>query len=316
MIMKQKVLVTGANGMLASNVIEELLGQGYEVTGTVRRRASYKGPESGDLNLVECDFKDSSAMKELLKGCDAVIHCAAMLSQSERDYSKFREVNVVATENLVKMAIAAGVGTFVYVSTANTIGYGKAEGAPMVYPYTASNYAMSKAESEKTILPYKDRIRLVIANPAFMAGKYGTEKGANRLFNMVRKSPVVFCPPGGKSILDVTEAARGMVLAMQYGRSGENYLITGENLTYKQIFRRAAESLGRKPLFISIPAWVMTFAGKLGDFLAKAGINTDMSSATLTMLKINNYYYTDKAAKELGFVPAPIDFKKVLGVDE
>ena len=308
----QTVLVTGANGMLASNVIEVLLSQGYKVRGTVRRKSSYRGPQSPSLELVECDFKDSQAMSPVMTGCDAVIHCAAMTSQSERDYSKFREVNVVATENLVKTAISLGVGTFVDVSTANTIGFGKTERAPMVYPFTKSNYALSKSESEKTIMKYKDDIRLVITNPTFMAGRYGTAKGANRLFNMVRKSPVVFCPPGGKSVLDVAEAAKGMVLAMQYGRSGENYLITGENLSYKQLFKRAAADLGRKPLFVPIPGWITVVAGKLGDFLAAIGIVTDMSSPTLAMLRINNFYYTDKAAKELGFLPAPLDFKKML----
>ena len=182
----------------------------------------------------------------------------------------------------------------------------------MVYPFTKSNYALSKSESEKTIMKYRDDIRLVITNPTFMAGRYGTAKGANRLFNMVRKSPVVFCPPGGKSVIDVAEAAKGMVLAMQYGRSGENYLITGENLSYKQLYKRAAADLGRKPLFIPIPGWITVVAGKLGDFLAAIGIVTDMSSPTLAMLRINNFYYTDKAAKELGFVPAPLDFTKML----
>ena len=184
----ERIIVTGANGMLASNIIGELLKNGYEVIGTVRSLNRYHGPKGENLELAECDFKDASAMEKLMDGCSGIVHVAAMTSQGENDYEKFRKVNVTATENLVKAAINHGLKRFLYVSTANAIGYGEAEGKPMMYPFTASHYAVSKAEAEKAILPYRDKIDIVIVNPTFMAGRYGSSKGSNRLFNMVRKS--------------------------------------------------------------------------------------------------------------------------------
>ena len=143
----EKVMVTGANGMLASNIIAELLEQGYEVIGTVRSIGKYHGPHGTGLRLEECDFKDTAAMERLMEGCTAIVHVAAMTSQGENDYGKFRKVNVTATENLVKTAIRKGLKRFLYVSTANAIGYGEGEGKPMMYPFTASHYAVSKAEA-------------------------------------------------------------------------------------------------------------------------------------------------------------------------
>lgn len=308
----EKVMVTGANGMLASNIIAELLEQGYEVIGTVRSIGKYHGPHGTGLRLEECDFKDTAAMERLMEGCTAIVHVAAMTSQGENDYGKFRKVNVTATENLVKTAIRKGLKRFLYVSTANAIGYGEGEGKPMMYPFTASHYAVSKAEAEKVILPYKDRIDIVITNPTFMAGRYGTAKGSNRLFNMVRKSPVVFCPKGGKNVLDVREAARGMVLALKKGRNGENYLITGRNYSYRELFSEAANAIGRHPLLISVPNFLLKAAGALGDLLHKMGISSDLSTANVTMLMINNHYNATKAEKELGFKAAPADFREIL----
>lgn len=314
-IQMERIIVTGANGMLASNIIGELLKDGYEVIGTVRSLSRYHGPQGEGLELAECDFKDTAAMEELMDGCSGLIHVAAMTSQGENDYSKFRKVNVTATEELVKAAIRKGLKRFLYVSTANAIGFGEAEGKPMTYPFTESHYAVSKAEAEKVILPYKDKIDIVIVNPTFMAGRYGTAKGSNRLFNMVRKSPVVFCPKGGKNVLDVQEAARGMVLAYQKGRNGENYLITGRNYSYRELFSDAAKAIGRHPLLITVPNFLLKAAGALGDLLHKMGVSTELSKSNVTMLMINNHYHTDKAEKELGFKAAPINFREMLSYD-
>ena len=174
--MEKTVLVTGANGMLATNIIEKLALAGYKVIGTVRKGRSYRGEGRENVTVVEADFKDETAMKPLVSECDVVFHVAAMTSQSETDYEKFRKVNVESTRMLLDLSVASGVGTFVYVSTANTIGYGAAEGAEMKYPFSKSLYALSKKEAETVALSYQDKLRVVVVNPTFMIGKYGIEQ--------------------------------------------------------------------------------------------------------------------------------------------
>lgn len=299
--MGKTVLVTGANGMLATNIVEQLALGGYKVIGTVRRGRSYKGEGAADVTVVEADFKDAKAMKPLVAQCDIVFHVAAMTSQSEKDYNVFRQVNVESTKMLLDMAVAAGVETFVYVSTANTIGYGGAEGAAMRYPFTESFYALSKKEAEDAVMAYSGKLRVVVVNPTFMVGKYGSEKGSNRIFSMVRKSPVVFCPSGGKNVLDVTEAARGMIMAMEKAETGSRYLIIGTNYHYKELFRRMAAEFHVRRMYVSLPDWLLRLAGKFGDLLARCGISTELSTTNMAMLLAENFYHTDKAWKEIGF---------------
>ena len=301
--MGKSVLVTGANGMLATNIVEELSRRGYSVIGTVRKGRSYKGDPSGDIVMEEVDFKDAAAMAPIMSRCGTVFHVAAMTSQSEKDYEVFRKVNVESTRMLLDLAVASGVSTFVYVSTANTIGYGGAEGCPMKYPFTESHYAMSKKEAEDLVMTYSSRLRVVVVNPTFMVGKYGTVKGSDRIFSMVKKSMFLFCPSGGKNVIDVAEAARGMVLAMEKGKTGSQYLICGKNYHFRELFGELAGRFGVKRVLIPLPDWLLHLAGRIGDLMAKCGISSELSTVNMDMLLAENFYTTDKAARELGFVP-------------
>ena len=300
---KKTVLVTGANGMLAANIIERLLHEGYAVLATLRPGRKYAGGTSGGLELIEADFKDAEAMRPLMSRCGRVIHVAAMTSQSCPDYGQYRKVNAEATRMLAELAAGCGVERFVYVSTANTIGFGADETRPMTYPFSESFYARSKKEAEDSLLPLADRMDIVVVNPTFMIGKYGSEKGSNRVFSMVKKSPVLVCPSGGKNVIDVAEAARGMVMAMEGGRSGEKYLICGENYSYSELFRAIAGHYGLRRCFLRIPDFLLKAAGALGDLLARCGMKVEFTSVNMKILMIKNYYDTDKAFRDFGFRP-------------
>lgn len=300
---EKTVLVTGANGMLAANIIERLLHDGYSVLATLRKGKKYPGETTSGLEVVEADFKDAGAMEPLLSRCSRVVHVAAMTSQSCNDYGQYRKVNAEASRQLAEMSAACGVERFLYVSTANTIGFGSDEDQPMRYPFSESFYARSKKEAEESILPLCGRMDIVVVNPTFMIGKYGSSKGSNRVFQMVRESSLLVCPSGGKNVIDVTEAARGMVMAMEHGRSGEKYLICGENYTYEELFRAISAHLGLHRKYLRIPDFLLKAAGQLGNLLSSLGMKVEFTKVNMNILMIKNYYCTDKAFRDFGFKP-------------
>lgn len=296
------VLVTGANGMLAANITEQLAAGGYTVYATLRAGRRYCGAESANIHIVEADFKDSAAMAPLLGRCDAVIHAAAMTSQSGRNMADYMAVNAEASERLAELAADNGVETFVYVSTANTIGYGGDESRDMVAPFTGSLYAQSKKAGETAVLKYCGKMRVVVVNPTFMIGKYGSSEGSNRVLRMVKRSRLIFCPSGGKNVIRVDEAARGIIMAMERGHNGQKYLICGENYSYEELFRTLARSAGVKGrCYIPIPDFVLTAAGYVGGLLAKLGVDTELTRANMQILKTDNFYHTDRASRDFGF---------------
>lgn len=300
---EKTVLVTGANGMLATNIIERLLDEGYSVIATLRHGRKYSGRNGEGLEIAEADFKDMSAMRPLVARCSRLIHVAAMTSQSCNDYEVYRRVNAEASRMLAELAAECGVKRFLYVSTANTIGYGKDESSPMRYPFSESFYARSKKEAEESLVLMRGKLDVVVVNPTFMIGKYGSEKGSNRVFSMVKNSRLLVCPSGGKNVIDVAEAARGMVMAMEKGKSGEKYLICGENYTYEELFRAIADHFGLKRSFVRLPDFLLKLAGVLGNLLSSCGLRVEFTMVNMKILMIKNYYDTDKAYRDFGFKP-------------
>ncbi|NJK86740.1 MAG: NAD-dependent epimerase/dehydratase family protein [Bacteroidales bacterium] len=121
-----KVLVTGANGFLASNIIRELLDRGYQVKGMLR-----KGSNQLALKGLDCEFVfgNITVYEDVLKacnGCDVVIHAAANTSQASLNFDQYVPVNIEATEYILQASIQSRCKRLIFVSTANTIGYGSA----------------------------------------------------------------------------------------------------------------------------------------------------------------------------------------------
>lgn len=288
--------------MLATNLIETLLSKGFVVRGLLRDKSRYRGEDDPRLELVEGDFTDRDMAKSAVSGCDYIIHSAAVTSQSLLRYDHYKRVNVEATKQLLNIAIECGVRRFVYVSSANTIGYGTPsapadETLPMMSPYSESYYVRSKYEAEGEVLALCDRLDVVVTNPTFMIGRYGDEGGSNRIFKMARA--ITFCPTGGRNFIDVVDAAEGVVGAMLRGQSGERYLICSENLSYRAFFERMANV----KVILHTPNYLLRFLGSVGDLLRVCGVQTDMSRTNMEMLCLNTGYSGDKARRELGFIP-------------
>lgn len=295
-----KVLVTGANGMLATNVIEVLLEGGYSVRGVLRRRGSYVGTTHSALELVEGDFTDQDTITCAIKGCGAVIHCAAITAQNLLHYHDYERVNVEATGRLAQLTAACSA-KFVYVSSANTIGCGTrknpgTELTPAARPLTDSLYGRSKAEAERLAL----QAGAIVVNPTFMIGKYGSSNGSNQVLGMART--ITFCPSGGKSFVDVRDAARGVVAAMEHGRAGQRYLISGENLLFRDLFRLFPVV----KCVVVVPACILMVAGYCGNVLRALGLKIALSVPNVHILCLEDAYDNQKARTELGYSPRPV----------
>jgi len=112
-----KVLITGANGLLATNTIIELLHRGYHVRGLIRNVKKFKYFKHPGLELVEGDINDYKVMNDALQDCDYVIHAAALTIQKSVKYSDYYKINVKGTENVLNASVENKIKKLVYVST-------------------------------------------------------------------------------------------------------------------------------------------------------------------------------------------------------
>ncbi|TVU66242.1 NAD-dependent epimerase/dehydratase family protein [Paenarthrobacter nitroguajacolicus] len=141
-----KVLVTGASGLLGSEVARLLVRQGHTVSTFQRRPSGVDGATD-----IRGSITDDAALRRAVEGADGVIHLAAKVSFTGRA-AEFAEVNVEGTRRLVRRARAAGVRDVVFVSSPSVANSGAAIvglGAEPADPKRAhGHYSRTKAEAE------------------------------------------------------------------------------------------------------------------------------------------------------------------------
>ena len=310
------VLVTGANGLLATNTIVALLSRGYSVRGLIRDKKKFLLPQHSRLELVLGDITDKTSLDRAVTGIDYVIHCAATTDQHLLRYDDYHRINVAGTENVIQAALKHHVKKVVYVSTANTFGYGTLqqpgdERTPMREPFKSAWYAKSKLEGEKRILGAKDRIEVTVVNPTFMLGAHDGKPSSGAIIRMGYGKRLIFHPPGGKNFVNAADAANGVVYALEQGKNGEAYLLAGENLSYRDFFTKLARQTNSRPILVALPKPVLLALGYIGNLARAVGIRTALSSNNMKILCVKNYYSNHKARSELGLTFHPVE----IGID-
>lgn len=306
----KKVCVTGATGLLGTNVIIKLLQNGYSVIALVRKKSGWLGEENENLKLVEADL--SSDLSSLLKEIDFVIHIAAETRQNLIRYDEYRKVNYDTAANLLTHAELMNVKKLLFVSTANTLGYGNtafwgSEKAPQLYPFTHSLYAQSKLEAEDYLLKNRKNTEVIIVNPTFMIGAYDSKPSSGKMIFWAWKKKLIFYPKGGKNFVHAEDAANGVLNAIEKGSNGEKYLLASENLSYKEFFKKINRITHQNPVMIAIPNGLLSFLGLIGEGLRKLKIKTNLSTSNMKALQICNYYSNQKSVNELGLHYQSVD---------
>jgi dihydroflavonol-4-reductase len=114
-----KVLVTGANGLLGSNVASQLTKQGYNVVAVVRKGSNQLALKGIPCEIIECNLTNVADVEKAIFGCDYVVHCAANTQQKPNKLEAFKKINIDATSILIRLSKQHKIKRFVFVSTAN-----------------------------------------------------------------------------------------------------------------------------------------------------------------------------------------------------
>lgn len=296
------IFLTGVNGLLGTNLVHALLAQDYFIYAIIRDKKKYVGKKSSNLQLITMDlFGDYSSY---LKKSDIVIHAAADTSTYKLNYSAYDKINFQATKRLFDLSKLNGVQQFIFISTANTIGYGSRlkpgkEGNPIRQPFDQLFYAQSKAKAESYLQNNKVDIKLIILNPTFMIGPYDSKPSSGRIILMALNKPIVFYPPGGKNFVPVKDVVSAILHCFEHGVSGEKYLIAGSNLSYQEFFRKLKTLNNSKQLLIPLPQFFLLFMGYFGKLLSLFNIPTSLQLVNMKVLGVHNYYRNQKSIDQL-----------------
>ena len=298
----KRIFMTGITGLLGTNLANELLKDEYEITAVVRDTKRYIGKNNSKLKLVQCGLFDD--YDDHLESADIVIHIAAVTAIRLIDHKNFDKINYEGTVRLFRKSEKYKVKTFIFISTSNTIGYGDmnnpgTENAPVKKPFTNHLYAQSKLKAERFLIENNQVLNLLIINPAMIIGPYDSKPGSGRIIlNALHKS-IVFYPPGGKSFVSVKDVVNAIIQSINLGKNNSRYLISGENLTYLEFYKRLKNITGDSQIFIKIPAFLLVLLGYLGSALRLLRLKTRLSLPNMQSLCIRNYYSNKKSIQDL-----------------
>ncbi len=296
------VFLTGISGLLGTNLAIDLLDRGYFVKGLVRNKSRYHGGVHKNLKLIESSIFDD--LSPFCRNCDYIVHAAAETRQNLSRYSDYRKINFEATVNLFNIAVKCHIEKFVFVSTANTLGYGThdkpgTEQIGMKFPFSASFYARSKREAEDFLLKNNHQTKVIIVHPTFMLGAFDSKPSSGKIIRMLWGKKFVFYPPGGKNFVHVRDVSEGIIRILEKGSNGEKYLLANENLSYLHFFQKLNHILDQHTVLLRIPGATLTALGYLGDFLRSLHIRTNLSSVNMKSLCVSNFYSNTKSVREL-----------------
>ncbi len=308
-----KVLVTGANGLLGSNIVRELEKRGLEARAMVR-------PNARLLSLKGCKpeyfFGDISKYEDLeaaTRDCDYIIHTAAVTRQTLPGLKDYLKVNLGGAQNVIDAALKNKIRKLIYVSSTNSIGYGNKENPgteekPAMKPYTESYYAKSKFMAEKEVLEAVEKkgLNALILNPSFMIGPNDSKPSSGSLLLIGYRNRMVFLTSGGRNFVPVEDVATAACNALTMGKKGEKYLLTNANLTYKEFYDIVDDITGFKRIKIMLPSFLVKGVGMLGSLASKSGRDVLLNYNNAKILTVRNFYSADKAVKELHFPQSDI----------
>ncbi len=303
----KKVLVTGATGLLGSNIAAELLERGYDVRVLMRKSSNPIALNGLDVEVMYGDIVNEEDVLAAGKGCVAIIHSAANTSQWGPELAFHDAVNVKGTQNVLHAVKKWEMERLVHVSTANTFRPGSLqhpgdETGDFSYTVLRTDYIDTKNQAQQII---QDAVKMegipaIIVNPTFMIGGRDAKPSSGKMVLYYLRTPFVLCPTGGKNFVPVRDAAAGAVNALDHGRLGECYLLANENLNYRQFFTLIGKVSGRRKPFVTAPPGVLKSIGRSGDLISSViGRKIPVSYANSSLLTIDNYYTPKKAVEEL-----------------
>ena len=308
-----KVLVTGANGLLASNLVRELLIAGYEVRGMVRSSSNLLSLKKTDIELFTGEITNPLDVRKAFAGCEAVVHAAANTAQWPTNYEAYTSVNVDATRMILNEAIRRSVEKFIFVSSANAFDPGTKESpGTEISSFTKegkSGYMFSKYIAQRMVLDeFKHSgFPALVVNPTFMIGKYDVKPSSGQIILMAYGRKVMGYPPGGKNFVHVADVAKGIVNSLTKGKAGECYLLANENLSYFEFFQKLKLVCGYPKTLVRIPSGLLQATGTLGSLyeqLCRKPAKLNTTNAKL--LCVDNYYTARKAIDELYMPQTPL----------
>lgn len=256
--------ITGASGHFGNVLCREFIAQGHKV------KALYHSDTSAFRNLDIAKFQgnvlDKNSLIEFVKGCNVIVNSAAIISIHGDPNGIVFRTNTEGPRNILELAIEFNVKKLIHVSSTHAV-----IEHPLNKPFdetraykTAKSFAYdySKASGEQIMLDAfrSGNIEGIIVRPSSIVGPFDfkpSELGKALMDFKERKIPIL--PPGGHNFVDVRDISAAVINAVEKGKNGEIYLLSGKYLSLKELASLVTKVTGVKTPKMVMPFWFMQF---------------------------------------------------------
>lgn len=312
-----KVGITGGAGFIGRVIVERLANRGDDVVALVRDPARARHINFDGVTRVKNDLSDETALTELMKDADAVIHAAGSyrigIKLSERN--EMWDANVGATERVLDAAVAAGVKRIVYVSTNNMFGDTRGQMVDENYRrdlktgfaswYDETKYRAHEAAEERI----KQGAPIIIVQPGQTYGPNDHSAASAQLelaFN--GKLRYAALPSAGVAWVHVDDLADAIVAALDRGRIGESYSLGGDPHRLGAAVAIAARLGGHRPPRLTVPTRMLRLVAPINDRVGGLpGLPRNLGETITAGEGVTYWAKHDKATAELDFRPRSLE---------
>ncbi len=268
----KRILVTGAAGLVGNELTNHLLAGGYKVTA-IYHSAPVK-MDHPNLTVHQCDILDTTGLEEVMHGITHVYHCAAMISFEPKDKYRLLKINVEGTANVVNACLRAGIQKLVHVSSVAALGRirnGEIVTEQMNWTEETSNSVYGKSKYLGELEVWRgigEGLHASIVNPSIILGGNNWDNGSAALFKTAYNE-FKWYTEGITGFVDVSDVARAMILLMNSEISGQRFILSAENLSYKQIFYTIAKCFEKKPPQKKVTSFMAEIVWRLESIKAR-----------------------------------------------
>lgn len=307
-----KILVTGADGMLGSNLVRMLLKNEHEVSVFLFNRSNSHSLDGLNVKKYYGDITIPETLDDAVKNADIIIHAAASTSVWPSRSEIVRKTNIIGTQNIISKTLQYNVEKLIYIGSASSVNTEIKHDTSLKYSFPGAKFKLDYIDSKYYALQLvlksinENNLPATAILPTFMIGAYDSGPGSGKLILNISNGKLKFYTDGGRNFVHVKDVANAIINSLNTETNGKVYVIGNENMTYKDFFNLVSKAIGKPEPKIKIPNWSVKSFGFIGELLSKITQNEPQLSYPMSRIACEKQFIERDSAQELNIIRTPM----------
>jgi len=308
-------LVTGATGFVGSQLCKGLIENGFAVRAFHRERSTTRALNGVTASRIMGDILDCDSLRRAMRDVDLVFHVAARADYWRTDHPQLKRVIIEGTHNVLKIGRELNIKRVIYTSSLAALGVPpKGELLTETHRFNETEkrwgYGFAKHCAEQEVLQaVEDGLDCVIVNPSAVMGAGDLNQIGGALIVEMARRRLAVTPSGGMNVVHIADVVRGQIAAATDGKVGERYIIGGENIWHRDLFRLIAQEIGTTPPRVVLPSALVNFVANITD--AFSFLPLPINGSALRQSTQQFFCDSSKAQHDLN-LPAPLSAQQAV----